>query len=84
MAAGIGAQAWLARTLARRGRLRPALAAHMLGQWTFFASLVVGTNVLTEHHDTVAIAIYVGALAYLAFLLWRMWPKIGPYRDRPS
>ena len=84
MIAGSATQFSLARTLARRGRLRAALAADVLGRWCFYASLVVGTNVLTGDFGTLSIAIYALFLLLAAFFLWRMWPKVRPYRGRPS
>ena len=83
MAGGITAQSPLARTLARQGRLRAALAADVLGRWSYYAPLVVGTNVLTGDHGALAIALYAAFLLLSAAFLWRMWPKIGPSRRQP-
>lgn len=82
--AGILARFWLARRLARHGRLRSALVADVFGPWLFYASLVVGGNVLSERHDTLSMVIYAAAFVVAAVFVARLWPKVRPRRPRTS
>ena len=81
MFGGIAARFWIARRLARAGRLRVALVADVFGPWVYFAALVVGTNLLQPGQEEWAPVTYLGIFIALGVFVAYLWPKLG--RRRP-
>jgi hypothetical protein len=76
MVAGIGGHVWLARRLARCGWLRAAVASDFLGNWLFYAGLVVGSNLAIGRNTVAAPVVYAVILAILIGLVVHLWPKL--------
>lgn len=74
---GLAARFYLARRLARGGRLRAALVADVFGPWVYFAALVVGSNLLQQRRTTAAPVTYLLILAAGVIFVAYLWPKIG-------
>lgn len=76
MVLGIVARFFLARRLARDGRLRAALVSDVLGPWLFYAGLVVGSNLVIGRNTLAAPVVYLVALAVALGLVGHLWPKL--------